>query len=73
MGGYGCMKKIIKTEYQCEGCFKYYDDEFAANHCEEEHRTIQSMEKCYGNSGEYYPDSIDVTFDDGEIICYNRD
>ena len=68
------MKK--QTLYVCEFCNTQYKNEKDAVICESNHHTPKKIGKSYYHSAKHtkdgYPDKIEITFDDGEVIKYSR-
>ena len=63
------VKKL--TFYHCCFCGKGYDTELEAEKCEDRHLMYQRVIKVkYHSSMSYYPNEIEVKFEDGSVREY---
>ena len=62
--------------YQCEICSTQYGTRELAEECEKSHRLISSIAASKYRSRKSnpsgYPDTIDIEFDNGEVLRYKR-
>lgn len=68
------MKRV--ELYLCEICGNQYNDESKCEECEKSHKKpieiFESKYLAYAVNHKGYPQSIDVKFDNGEIVTYRR-
>ncbi len=65
-----------KKMYECEFCNAVYPDEEKAQKCEKNHKTLKKCEVSrwlpIDESWTGFPETVKVTFDDGQYAFYKR-